>query len=45
MAGQSNANREMEGSFARFSLEGDEGEEHEEISYVEESEICSEIDT
>lgn len=42
MAGPSNANREMEESFARFSIED---EEQEELSYVEESEVECEIDT
>lgn len=42
MTEQSNANREMEESFARFSIVD---EEHDELSYVEESEFCSEIDT
>lgn len=42
MAGQSNATREMEESFARFSIED---EEQDEINYVAEPEICSEIDT
>lgn len=36
------ANREMEESFARFSIED---EEQEELGYVEETELCTEIDT